>query len=81
MEAKPSLSVEVLCETVKQVWVVSREDRHKFLQARPEGTHLKSFSLFLHTQRHKLHHLCHILKPSLVSQGLISSCRQTDGAQ
>lgn len=28
MEAKPLLSVaEVLCETVEQVWVVSRQDR------------------------------------------------------
>lgn len=35
METKPSLSVEVLCETVEQVWAVRRQDRHKLSQAQP----------------------------------------------
>ena len=35
METKPLLSFEVLCETVEQVWAVSRQDRHKLSQAQP----------------------------------------------
>lgn len=51
VDAKPSLSVgEVQCETVQQVWVVSRQDRHTLSQACPVGTHLKSFS-YLHTHK------------------------------
>lgn len=41
---------EVQCETVQQVWVVSRQDRHTLSQACPVGTHLKSFS-YLHTHK------------------------------
>lgn len=52
--AKPRLSVgEVQRETVEQVWVVSSRDRHMLSQARPAGTHLKSFSPCL--QKHKKH--------------------------
>lgn len=50
--AKPWLSVgEVQRETAEQVWVVSSQDRHMLSQARPAGTHLKSFSPYL--QKHK----------------------------
>lgn len=69
--AEPSLSVgEEPCETVEQVWVVPRQDRHELSQAFPEGTHLKSFSLYLHSRKktqkkqpktQNMH--CHTLKP------------------
>lgn len=42
---------EELCETVEQVWVVPRQDRHQLSQAFPEGTHLKFFSLYLHSRK------------------------------
>lgn len=71
MDAKPSLSVGAMqCETVEQVWVVSRQDRHKLSQARPIGTHLKSFSPYLCTHRHK--------KAQSLSHIDTESCQSTD---
>lgn len=47
----PSVGEEP-CETVEQVWVVPRQDRHELLQAFPKETHL-FLSLFAHTHTHK----------------------------